>query len=153
RRKECGADIVYYAGSAFPNFQNYLEAANQLDYKPIYVGDANLYEGQFAEWGSHGFAVDVYLRCASVPLHDRDEVKAVDDYLTMLEESDGDASLLGMQAASSTLLWMQGVKACGTEVSRQCVLDAIAEITDWTAGGLHAPTEPASNLPPACGMV
>lgn len=39
------------------------------------------------------------------------------------------AALVGMQATSSTLLWMQGVKACGAEVTRQCVLDAIAEVS------------------------
>ena len=153
RLKDCGAEMVYFAGSAFPNFQNFLEAAAQLDYKPIYMGDANLYEEQFAEFSSNGLANNVYIRFAFAPFEERDEVKAVDDYLSLVEEADGDVSLLGMQATSSTLLWMTGVKACGAEVTRQCVLDEIAKITGWTAGGLHATTEPAKNLPPACGAL
>ena len=58
-----------------------------------------------------------------------------------------------MQAASSWLLWATGVKACGAEVTRQCVLDEIAKIDEWTAGGIHAPTKPAENLPPDCGVL
>ena len=153
RLKECGAELVYFAGSPFPNFENFLEAAAQVDFNPIYQVDANFYEDQFAEWSANGLANNVYLRFAFVPFEERDEVDAVDDYLNLLEDTDGDVSLLGMQASSSFLLWATGVKACGADVTRQCVLDEIAGITEWTAGGLHAPTAPAENLPPGCGVV
>ena len=153
RLKECGAELVYFAGSPFPNFENFLEAAAQVDFNPIYQVDANFYEDQFAEWSANGLANNVYLRFAFVPFEERDEVDAVDDYLNLLEDADGDVSLLGMQATSSFLLWATGVKACGADVTRQCVLDEIAGITEWTAGGLHAPTAPAENLPPGCGVV
>jgi ABC-type branched-subunit amino acid transport system substrate-binding protein len=153
RLKECGAEIVYFAGSPFPNFQNFLEAANQIGLDAIFQVDANFYMEDFAKWNANGFADKVYLRFAFVPFEDRDSTKAVDDYMTLLEESGGDISLLGMQAASSFLLWAEGVKACGADVTRQCVLDAIAEITDWTAGGLHAPTNPGTNMPPDCGAL
>jgi hypothetical protein len=153
RLKDCGAEFVYFAGSPFPNFQNFLEAANQLDFNPIYQVDANFYEEQFVEWNSNGYADNVYLRFAFNPFEDRDEVKAVDDYLNLLDESGGDVSLLGMQATSSFLLWATAVKACGAEVTRQCVLDEGLKIEEWTAGGLHAPTHPAENKPPDCGIV
>ena len=41
--------------------------------------------------------------------------------------------MLGMQATSSFLLWATGVDACGADVTRQCVLDAIG---DGLTGGL-----------------
>ena len=58
----------------------------------------------------------------------------------------------GAQAASAFLLWATAVKACGSEVTRDCVFDQIASIDGWTGGGLHAPTKPGSNLPPECGV-
>jgi ABC-type branched-subunit amino acid transport system substrate-binding protein len=151
--KDCGAEFVYFAGSPFPNFENFLEAAAQLDFNPIYQVDVNFYDEQFGEWSANGLANNVYVRTAFSPLEDREEVPAVDDYLTMLEESGGDPAILGMQATSAFLLWATGVKACGAEVTRQCVLDEIGKIDEWTGGGLHAPTNPASNKPPECGAL
>ena len=153
RLKDCGAELVNYTGTAFPNFTNFLEAADQVGFEPIYSVDGNLYEEALEEWSANGLANKVYFRFSYVPFAERDEVKAVDDYLTLIEESGGDVALLGMQATSSTLLWMTGVSACGAELSRQCVLDAIADIGEWDAGGLHAPTRPAENLPGECSML
>jgi hypothetical protein len=33
------------------------------------------------------------------------------------------------------------------------VLEHAASVTDWTGGGLHAPTSPGSNEPPECTIV
>ena len=153
RLKECGAEFVYWSGSPLPNFQNFLEAAAQLDYKPVIQVDANFYEQKWIELNTEGLADNVYLRFAFVPFGDRDDSPAVDQYLSLLEDSGGEPSLLGMQASSSTLLWMTAVDACGAEVTRQCVLDEAATITEWTGGGLHAPTTPSENLPPDCGVL
>ena len=153
RLKDCGAEVVYWAGSPFPNFQNYLEAAAQLDFNPIYQVDVNFYDEQFRDWSANGLANKVYIRTAFSPLEDRDVVPAVDQYLTLMEESGGDPAILGMQATSSFLLWATGVKACGAEVTRTCVIEEIGKIKGWTGGGLHAPTEPASNRPPQCGAL
>ena len=153
RLKECGAELVSFVGTPFPNFENFLEAAAQVGYDPLYVVDANFYEQQFAEWNTDGLGDKVYMRFAFQPFEDSDVVPAIDDYLTLLEEAGGDVSLLGMQATSSFLLWATAVKACGAEVTRECVLEEGAEIKGWTAGGLHAPTNPGENMPPDCGIL
>ena len=151
--KDCGAEFVYFSGSPFPNFENYLDAASQVGFDPIYQVDVNFYDDQFREWNVNGLANKVYVRTAYPPLEEREEVPAIDQYLTLLEESDGDPAILGMQATSAFLLWATGVKACGADVTRQCVLDEIAKIEEWTGGGLHAPTKPADNKPPECGIL
>ena len=38
-------------------------------------------------------------------------------------------------------------------IDRNCVLEQSAEIEDWTAGGLHVPTDPGSEDPPECGLL
>ena len=152
--KDCGAEVVYFTGSPNPNFQNFLTAAVQLNYKPIYMTDANFYDEGFAEWNAqnNGAANDVYIREAFPPLSEADSNPAIKAYTDIVSGNGGDLNQLGEQAASAFLLWASGVKACGDTVNRDCVLGEIAKIKDWTAGGLHAPTDPASNLPSECGV-
>jgi ABC-type branched-subunit amino acid transport system substrate-binding protein len=150
--KSCGAEVVYWTGSPYPNYENYLEAADQLGYHPIHLVDANFYDQAFAKWNTNGFADDTYIREAYLPLEEADTTPAIQQYLDIVQGDGGDVNQLGEQATSSFLLWATGVKACGSNVTRDCVLDEIAKVKDWTGGGLHAPTDPASNMPPTCGV-
>jgi ABC-type branched-subunit amino acid transport system substrate-binding protein len=152
--KDCGAEVVYFTGSPNPNFQNFLTAAAQLSYSPIYMTDANFYDEGFADWNAQngGLGDNVYIREAFPPLSEADSVPAIQKYLDIVQGNGGDVNQLGEQATSAFLLWATGAKACGDNVTRDCVLDEIAKITEWTAGGLHAPVNPASNKPPECGI-
>ena len=51
---------------------------------------------------------------------------------------------LGVNAFSAWLLFAQGVKSCGSNVTRQCVLSYAQSQTNWTAGGLHDPEKPGN---------
>jgi hypothetical protein len=152
--KDCGAEVVYFTGSPNPNFQNFLTAAAQLSYSPIYLTDANFYDEGFADWNvqNNGAGDKVYIRQAFTPLSEADTVKATQDYLDAVAAVDGDVNQLGEQAVSAFLLWATAAKDCGDAVTRDCIFEKIAEIDDWTGGGMHAPTNPASNLPPECGI-
>lgn len=153
RLKECGAEVVYFTGSPAPNFQNFLDAAALLDYRPIYIVDANFYDDSFSAYNTNGNADNVYIRMAFIPFEEASENKATQDYLDLLEGSGGDTSLLGMQATSSFLLWATAAKECGADLTRACMLEELAKVTSWTAGGLHAETSPGENMPPQCGLV
>ena len=56
-------------------------------------------------------------------------------------------------ATSSFLLWATAAKECGADLTRACMLEELAKVTSWTAGGLHAETSPGENMPPQCGLV
>lgn len=60
----------------------------------------------------------------------------------MLEEYGGDASNLGQTATSSFLLWATAAKACGFDLTRECMVEQLAQVHEWDGGGLHAPTDP-----------
>jgi ABC-type branched-subunit amino acid transport system substrate-binding protein len=150
--KDCGALAVYFTGSPYPNFENFLEAADQLDFKPIYTTDANFYDESFAKWNSKGLADKVYVREAYPPLTEADSNEAIAKYIEILDANGGDKNQLGEQAMSSFLLWATAAKACGSKLTKECIFSEISKIKDWTAGGLHAPTNPASNKPPSCGV-
>ncbi len=151
--KDCGAEAVYFAGSPYPNFENFLDAANQIDYHPIWFSDANMYDETFADWNVNGYADKVYMRSSFPPLFEADQVKAVQDYIDIVTKSGGEINQLGSQAASSFLLWATATKACGSDVTRECVMEGLKKVTAWTAGGLHSESNPGENLPPKCGMV
>lgn len=155
RLKDCGAEVVYFSGEAQPNFQNFLNAAAQLQFTPKYIVDANFYKEPFAQWNAqnNGVANNVYMRMAFVPFEEANANPATQQYIDIVTANGGDISLLGAQAADAFLLWATAAKACGSELTRACVLEQIDAIKEWTGGGLHAPTNPGANLPPACGML
>ena len=151
--KDCGAEVVYFSGSAMPNLNNFLDAAAQADYAPIWVTDANFYEEAFAAANVNGNADQVYMRMAFVPFEQAGSNAATQQYIDMVEGSGGQTSLLGAQATSAFLLWATAADACGADLTRECVLSELAGIDSWTGGGLHAETDPAANTPPECDMV
>jgi hypothetical protein len=152
RLMDCGAEVVYFTGSPAPNFQNVLDAANQLGFDPIWITDANFYDAAFARWNTSGNADNVYVRQAFIPLEEASSNPATQQYLDIVDPT-GDVNQLGAQATSAFLLWATGAKACGSELTSTCVMEKLSEITSWTGGGLHAETNPASNKPPDCGLV
>jgi ABC-type branched-subunit amino acid transport system substrate-binding protein len=154
--KSCGAELVYWVGSPAPNFQNLLTAAKAVGFAPkAWVSDANHYDASFAKWnGENAGAGDtVYVRSAFVPFEEADKSPATKQYVDLITKANGKQGLLGTQATASFLLWATATKACGAQLTSKCVLAEINKLKDWTAGGLHAPTTPGTNLPPACGMV
>lgn len=153
RLKDCGAEIVYYSGQPFPNMQNLLDDAAQVDYSPYWLVDLNAYLASFAEWNATGNGDKVYLRSSFYPFEQADEVPAVQQYMDIVEEHGGQISALAMQTTSAFFLWATAADACGAELTRECVLNELSQIKSWDGGGLHAETNPGDNLPPECFML
>lgn len=153
RLKDCGAEVVYYSGQPYPNMQNLLDDAAQLDYHPIWMAESNSYLQSFADWNATGNGDNVYVRTAFTPFEQADSNPATQQYLDIVEASGGDTSQLGQQATSAFLLWATAADACGADVSRDCVLEELSGVTSWDGGGMHAETNPGGNMPPECSMV
>jgi ABC-type branched-subunit amino acid transport system substrate-binding protein len=153
RLKDCGAQVVYFTGSPYPNFENVLDAAAQIGYEPMWITDANFYDEAFAAWNVSGNADNVYVREAFIPLEQADLNPATQQYLDIVNNSGGDVNQLGEQAASAFLLWATAAKSCGSNLTSACVMDYLANVHSWTGGGMHAETDPGGNMPPQCGLV
>ena len=151
--KDCGAEVVYFSGSPYPNFQNVLDAANQVDYDPMWVTEANFYDSKFADWNVNGLADNVYVRMVYYPFEQADQHPATQQYLDVVEQSGGEVSLLGAQAAAAFLLWAEATQQCGADLTRDCVLQNLSEVKDFDAGGLQATADPGDNMPGDCSMV
>jgi hypothetical protein len=51
---------------------------------------------------------------------------------------------LGINSTSAWLLFAESAKACGSQLTRTCVMDHAAATTNWTGGGLHVPEKPSN---------
>ena len=153
RLKDCGIEMVYFSGSPEPAFYNFLDAADQIGYEPIWWTDTNFVTPQFAAWNQNGNADNVHSRMVFIPLEQASLNRATQQYIDIVTGNGGDVSLLGAQATSAFLLWATAAKACGDDLTTACMMEELSRVTSWTAGGLHAPTDPGENLPGDCGMV
>jgi hypothetical protein len=99
---------------------------------------------------------DVYLRSIFPTFDMRDDVPALADYFDLMETHNPDGkypALLGEQALSSWLMFAKAASACGDDLTRDCLLTEAQGLTDWTAGGLHAPTMPGNSQASTCGAL
>jgi hypothetical protein len=130
-----------------------LEAINQLGVKPIYIMETSDYTTEMSSWNTSGIGNDIYVRDAFVPLEEANINPAVQKYVSLVTANGGKISQLGQQAASSFLLWATEAKACGSNLTRQCMINELSKVHSWNGGGLHAPDDPGNNTPPSCGML
>ena len=153
RLKDCGAQVVYFSGSPAPNFENVLDAAKAINYNPIWMEEANFYDTNFAKWNVNGNADNVYVRMTYYPFEQADKVPAVAKYLEIVKANGGSTSLLGEQTSAAFMLWAQAAQACGSTLTRDCMMTTLAKVTNFDAGGLQSATNPGANMPGNCAMV
>ena len=151
--QSCGAQIIFNDATPGPTLYGAFEAENQIGYDPIWVMDSGAYTAAFAQWNTEGLANNAYVRLSYEPLEAAKVVPAVSQYLSIVKKYGGLTSQLGEQATSSFLLWATEAKACGSTLTRQCMINHLAKVTSWTGGGLNASGNPSKNIPPDCGLL
>ena len=151
--QSCGAQIVYTDVAPGPVLYGALESENQIGYNPIWVEDSASYTAAFAHWNTAGLGNNTYVRLSYEPLEAAKVVPAVGQYLAIVKMYGGLSSQLGEQATSSFLLWATEAKACGSTLTRQCMIDHLSKVASWTGGGLNSSGNPSKNLPPNCGLL
>jgi len=149
----CGAKMIFIDPGAGPLQNDMIQAMNSLGDDPIYLGQTNEYSTELSSWNTTGLGNNIYILMSFEPLENASLVPAVQTYLNVVKAVGGKVSQLGEQAASSFLLWATAAKSCGSTLTRQCMINYLSTVKTWTGGGLHAPTDPAANLPPDCGML
>jgi|TARA_B100000965_G_C19595872_1_gene760194 hypothetical protein len=151
--KDSDIKHVYFTGTCLPNYQAFRASAAVNNFEAIYSVDPNFYEDSCRRANSDGVMNGTFIRSAYIPFEERSASKAVDDYLNIMEANGGEVALLGMQTASAFMLWATAAKACGSDLTRECVLNEADGIDEWTGGGLHVPSDPGVNETPPCGLV
>jgi ABC-type branched-subunit amino acid transport system substrate-binding protein len=151
--KKCGAQVLWSSDSPDPGQFSLLESIERAGAKPKYVFEATWYSTAVAQWNKAGAGDNLHVGMIFQPLENADKVPAVKQYVDLVSAQKGKVALLGMQAASSFLLWAQSAQKCGSDLTRQCVINELSKVHEWTGGGLHAPTDPGRNKPASCALM
>jgi hypothetical protein len=149
----CGAKMIYINLGAGPVLFGMIQAMNEVGANPIYMAEANEYSSILSSWNTAGLGNNIYIREAFQPLENAAQVPVVQQYINIVKAVGGKTNQLGEQAASSFLLWATAAKSCGSTLTRQCIINYLSTVKSWTGGGLHAPADPADNMPPQCGLI
>ena len=116
--------------------------------------DASCYDDTFLTDG--GDAVDgQYVAIETAPFSDRSEVGAMRGYLRMSKRLEQESSYAGLRAFATGMLWEAAAKQVVTDqgengLTRARLLDALANIYDFTAGGIAGSTDVATGTPNGC---
>lgn len=152
--QSAGVEILEFVGE--PTFYGQLlEAMELVGYRPqIMIQPPNFYDSLFLET-SGDIAEGTTIRVQFTPFELADENPATADYLELMERFNpgGKVALLGMQATSSLLLFAQSAAACGSELTRACLIEQASSVTEWTAGGLHTAQDPSTSTPGDCFLL
>lgn len=154
RFQECGATVLFDQGTPTPATFSFLDAMRVEGYEPTLLTDATWYADVVKSANLDGLTEGVNVTMQFQPFENADAVPAVADYLSVMEATEDTATgLLGMQSTSAFLLWATAAKACGSELTRQCMVNELSQVTSWTGGGLHAESDPGGNTPPKCSLL
>ncbi|WP_425528676.1 ABC transporter substrate-binding protein [Rhodococcus maanshanensis] len=151
--KQCGVKGLWTSRSPVPNEFNFFKAVEQVGIDPIILGEATWYGNAAQQFNKESGLLDnLNAGMTFQMLEHADSVPAVGKYVELVSAKGGKTALLGMQATSSFLLWATAAKECGSDLTRQCMVNELADIHEWDGGGLHAPTDPGKNMPAECGL-
>ncbi len=152
--EDAGVTFLSFVGEG-ENLALLQQALDEIGYEvDVTLQDANFYDQSYIE-AAGAAAEGTFLRNAFVPFEEAGDNPATAEYIEHVEAVDGKVALLGAQAWSAWLLFAQAARDCDLDdnLTRSCVLEGAAAATDWTGGGLHAPTNPGTNAGPDCTLV
>lgn len=154
---DSGARSLYWIGEP-GNASNLFAKLREQGWDGVALNETNVYDELLFSAGPSS-AEGAVIRLSVHPFEEADKWPAVQQFVDNLDEYVPDAkrAALGMQSTSAWLLFATAVNACAEAndnvISRQCVLEEAAAVDEWTAGGLHVPTDPGASDPPECGML
>jgi ABC-type branched-subunit amino acid transport system substrate-binding protein len=130
-------------------------AMQQVGYVPeVRYYETNFYDQTFLDAAGDA-AEGVFIGAAFIPMEEADTHPATKLYVDNVEKIGGKKAVLGLQSTSAWLLFATLAKACDQDdnLTRDCILEGAQEVTEWTGGGLHGPTSPATNEGAECFVV
>ncbi|HQV58764.1 MAG TPA: ABC transporter substrate-binding protein, partial [Ilumatobacteraceae bacterium] len=130
------------------NLASAMRTMNDVGYFPKYVIlGANHYNPKLiAEAGDALAKTTVLIYTSITPFEQASNNPATQQYIDLLKQYAGGASpkSLGINGFSAWLLFAESAKACGSDLTRACVMEKAKATKDWTGGGLHSQNNPGT---------
>lgn len=143
--KEKDIQVILNYGNPF-TFVAAMKAMNDVGYFPKYIfQEGNFYDTTFiAGAGDLLDKTTVFVNGTDWPFELASENPATQDYIDMLHALNPklEPKLLGANSTSAWLLWAVAARDCGSDLTRDCVMDTATAMSNWDGGGLHAPNKP-----------
>ena len=119
--------------------------------------DPNHYDASFLDAGGEAIK-NTFMRADFVPFEQAVKQSATRQYLELFKSflPEGRArTFLGLQTFSAWLLFAKSAGACGSQLTRRCLVENAEKIgsTGWTGGGLQSPVNVAAADPPHCFLI
>lgn len=133
------------------NLAKHLQAMDSIDFTPDWILlTANFYDQKLADLAGDSLK-NIYLIMFN-PSFDADN-PAMKKYLALFDEykPKGKAkAVLGLNSFASWILFAQAASECGVDLTRKCLVEQASTITEFDAGGLQVPGNPAEGKPSTC---
>jgi ABC-type branched-subunit amino acid transport system substrate-binding protein len=144
-----GVQVMTFEGNPEQTAAIY-RTMSDIGYFPKYtVLSVNHYDPKLTTQGGaaiNGSQGGLFVNTFMVPFESADQNPPTKQYIGLLQQYAKGAKpkALGVNGFSAWLLFAESAKACGSNLTRSCVMDHAAATHEWTGGGLHAPTQPGN---------
>jgi ABC-type branched-subunit amino acid transport system substrate-binding protein len=157
---DSGAEVMSFVGEP-TNFGTLMKTLREQGWTGKALVETNMYDQTYLDSAGEAGSEGTLLRSVFHPFEEADQWPAVQQFVDIVEENvdDPKVALLGMQSFSAWLLFATAANDCAESndgvLTRGCILEAAAEQDEWTAGGLHAATDPGpeGGTPSDCVML
>lgn len=153
--EDAGTSTLFYIGDEY-NLTALIQAMRTAEKFPeVLITSPNIYTQTFLEAAGEAAAGDVYIYTLSTPFEEAADSPVMRQYLDIMAEYAPEAPLtsLGITGWSSWLYFAQAAKACGSDLTRECLGTQAQAITSWDAGGIQVETNPGENRISDCAML
>ncbi len=152
--RDAGVQSFEFVGEG-ENLANLQRAMAEIGYTPkVQLMETNFYDQEYLNAAGDA-ANGTFVKTSIWPFEEADQNPATQRYLDIVNATNGKIAILGVQSMSAWLLFATAAKTCDLDnnLTRTCVLDHVAAVSSWDAGGLHAPTNPSANESSECVIV
>lgn len=127
-------------------------AFGDVGFEPeIMIGNPSLYDGALIEGNDALSTTEMYVGTYASPFELADENAATQQFLDAMDaEVSGwsdDPKSLAVNSWSSWLLFAQAANACGSDLTRDCVLEEAGNVEGFDGGGIQAPVDITDGFP------
>ena len=150
--RAAGAGVVDFTGACRSALAPFLEAAEAAEWEPAVIAGPDAYDPACVADHPERFG-RVLLEMPFLPVEDGDAAPATMETAATLEQIGVGLTGTALRAASAFWLFAVAAESCGDRLDRNCVVTEALAVDDWTAGGLHAPTDPGTTTIAPCAVL
>jgi len=117
------------------------------------IGNRSQYSGALIDGNDTLDTIPTWVETISYPFELAADNPPTQQYLDLMDGHisgwSDDPKALGVEAWSAWLLWAKAATACGSELTRDCVMEQVDSVVEWDGGGITAPQTRTTGDSPA----